>query len=458
MSYICQFPDCGRIANFGYEKKGMPIYCPLHRAENMIEIKKDPKKCDTQGCKKTAKYKKINEEDGTVIRACSLHKREDMVPLPYYKCSLCDRKGIYYTPDNMREKFCHVHKSKGMICNKTRLCEEDDCMKIARYNYKEKNTPLYCRKHKKNEMVDVIFRYENEYKNTKCQECDEDALYNYYPPAMYCRKHKKDNMIVVAPARCLECGKRANFNYPDSKPGIYCSVHKLKGMVNIYAPKCRECDKIAYYGPKETRERFYCATHKKTGMVANNAKICLECDRTAKFNYEGEKPKYCEIHKKDNMVNVSPSRCRYPGCTRFAKYRNKNNTSLRFCRLHKLKGMTMKSICSVEGCERRAIYSFEGSRRTKFCELHKKKGMINREEIDSDDPNDEASDKLGETNTDPMDLDEKNCNIRIKLYMDIQNEEEIDLNAAPNEETTTNARKRKIEDDENVVSKIPRIK
>ena len=59
---------------------------------------------------------------------------------------------------------------------------EDNCIKIAKYNYKNENKKIYCVDHKKIDMI--------------CLE--EKSKY------------------------CLDCCKRANFNLDGLKKAIYC--------------------------------------------------------------------------------------------------------------------------------------------------------------------------------------------------------------------------------------------
>ena len=44
--------------------------------------------------------------------------------------------------------------------------------------------------------------------------------------------------------------------------------------------------------------------------------MCKEkdCKVSPIYNIEGEKPKYCSIHKKDGMVDVVSKKCIYEGC------------------------------------------------------------------------------------------------------------------------------------------------
>jgi hypothetical protein len=382
MSYICQFPYCKKGAIFGYEDEPAE-YCALHKSEDMVPIIRKAKGCDRKGCRKFVSYKTINES--VVRKACDIHKEEGMVPIIYSKCCLCDRKGVYYDPraaSDVRKKYCRLHKQEGMTCFRRRLCEEDDCLKLASFNYPGEDKPLYCKSHKKEDMVNIISRHgkkehaeassyrdsscsaqnsishsqhEEEMRDRKrsgkCRECDRKALYNYEPPAMYCQYHKKQDMVIVV-RECHICGRKARFNYPGSI-AAYCRLHKSEGMVDVYIPTCRECNNKAYCGPRGTNEKLYCSKHKKEEMVNNAYKnLCLECNKRARYGFEEEIPLYCLRHKKE--------------------------------------GMTAKSLCKFEGCERYATYAFKEDKKLTFCGKHKRKGMI-KKRFESDDTDSDNS-------------------------------------------------------------------
>jgi hypothetical protein len=420
MSHICQFPYCKNIASFGYETDGIAAYCTFHKAEDMVPIIRKTKGCDRKGCKKFASYKTINES--VIRKACDIHKEEGMVPIIYSKCCLCDRKGVYYDPraaSDVRKKYCRLHKQEGMTCFRRRLCEEDDCLKLASFNYPGEDKPLYCKSHKKEDMVNIISRhgkkerteassyhdspcstqnsiscsqYEEKMRKRsgKCRECNRKALYNYEPPAMYCQYHKKQDMVIVV-RECHICGRKARFNYPGSI-AAYCRLHKSEGMVDVYIPTCRECNDKAYYGPRGTNEKLYCSKHKKEEMVNNAYKnLCLECNKRARYGFEDEVPLYCLKHKKEGMIDVCLRRkCDYPGCTNCPRYHYKSKQSPKYCGLHKKKGMTTKSLCKFEACERYATYAFEEDKKLTFCGKHKRKGMI-KKRFESDDTDSDNS-------------------------------------------------------------------
>lgn len=65
---------------------------------------------------------------------------------------------------------------------------------------------------------------------------------------LYCSKHSKKDMVDVVTKRCSykDCTERAYYNYKESKSGLYCKIHKLKDMVLVNIKKCKTemCDTI----------------------------------------------------------------------------------------------------------------------------------------------------------------------------------------------------------------------
>ena len=92
-------------------------------------------------------------------------------------------------------------------------------------------------------MIDV--------KHPRCQEIDCKSRQNFnfedQTKGLYCGKHKKDGMINVLEKRiCQEIGCKLGpvFNFEDQTKGIYCSKHKKDGMIDVKNPRCKNdwCD------------------------------------------------------------------------------------------------------------------------------------------------------------------------------------------------------------------------
>lgn len=185
-----------------------------------------------------------------------------------------------------------------------RYCIEKDCNKRATFNYENVKTPIYCSKHKKENMIDKIHK--------KCIEKD--------------------------------CLVRPSFNFENEKTPIYCETHMKDGMINIGYVKCNfdKCKRNAVYSNVDTKCREFCGNHKKDGMINIVNKTCKEknCNSSPTYNYENETERlYCETHKKDGMVNVKHNKCISDWCEKIPNYNYKNEKNGKYCALHKLENM-----------------------------------------------------------------------------------------------------------------------
>ena len=130
------------------------------------------------------------------------------------RCSLCSNKDLYEN---------HTLSSKIEINNNYyRQCKKCCFVFISDYFEKSIIVCKYCT-------------------STNCIEdfCDTFACFNHKDKkiGIYCFKHKKNGMINVLD-RCIEneCNTRANFNYKGLKKRLYCKKHSKVNMVNISNP------------------------------------------------------------------------------------------------------------------------------------------------------------------------------------------------------------------------------
>ena len=66
----------------------------------------------------------------------------------------------------------------------------------------------------------------------KCKECNKEASYNFEEETkrLYCKKHKLENMFNVVSQMCINdgCNKIAIYNVEFQKRPLYCKKHKLE--------------------------------------------------------------------------------------------------------------------------------------------------------------------------------------------------------------------------------------
>lgn len=125
-------------------------------------------------------------------------------------------------------------------------CKYENCDKRPTYNYENEKQPLFCKKHKQENMIDVS--------NKKCkyEGCNKQPIYNEEGNnrRLYCKEHKKENMVDVINKKCVfnGCNKQPTYNYEGVKKRLYCKEHKKENMVDVFNKRCKNnCDTIVLH-------------------------------------------------------------------------------------------------------------------------------------------------------------------------------------------------------------------
>jgi len=194
------------------------------------------------------------------------------------------------------------------IRNDMTFCK--DCRpqkKHAKYGRKG-GKPTHCRKHKSDEMVNVV--------NKRCEDdqCDEFAVYGVKGgKRTHCRKHKSDEMVNVVNKRCKhdECDEFPVYGVKGGKR-THCRKHKSDEMTNVVSKRCEddECDEFAYYGV-EWKRPTHCREHKLLEMINVTSKRCVHdgCLSQPSFGFVRGKATHCSDHQLPRMVDVMSPRC-----------------------------------------------------------------------------------------------------------------------------------------------------
>ncbi len=101
---------------------------------------------------------------------------------------------------------------------------------------------------------------------------------------------------------------------------------------------CSICiTKQAKYG-YERGKRLYCKKC-KTSESVNFDDVCIEdnCSHTAIYNYLNLKPKYCYLHKNNQMGNLRNIMCSIEGCKKTASF---GYSKINYCFKHKSDDMS----------------------------------------------------------------------------------------------------------------------
>lgn len=148
-------------------------------------------------------------------------------------------------------------------------------------------------------MVDI--------RHKTCIDCDVRPSFNIEgsKTPLYCKTHKKDDMIdVVQKKTCIECKKHPHYNKYGESTALYCAIHRKEGMVNVMSKSCLECNKMPCYNFIGKKSGLYCSNHKKDGMVdVKNNKTCKSelCFTRVQDKYDG----YC-MHCYMNLFPDKP--------------------------------------------------------------------------------------------------------------------------------------------------------
>jgi hypothetical protein len=234
----------------------------------------------------------------------------------------CNVRPNFNYPEETIGLYCSKHKKPGMINVVNKLCNHSECNVLPSFNYPEETIGSYCSKHKKPGMINVVSKLCNHH------DCNVQPVYNDpdKKSGLYCNIHKKPDMIDVTHKRCKHpsCNKRPNFNDPDKKSGLYCSKHKKSDMINVVDKRCKHpsCNKIPNFNDPEEMIGSYCSKHKKPGMINVVSKRCKHpsCNKYSIYNDPDKKSGlYCNDHKLLGMIDVTHKRCILCDLTRSEK-------------------------------------------------------------------------------------------------------------------------------------------
>lgn len=318
------------------------------------------------------KWKDVGEKKRISFKNIHVLKHENIKLAEFEKgyVQLCDKLG------------CLNQITKGNLCKthnegkeKYRYCRyEGICGTKASCGYEHKK-PLFCKKHKEEDMYDVISKL------CEVLQCKIHASFGIEGGVpQFCVKHKKSFMIDLKHNTCefSRCSTRPTFGIKGGS-ARYCSEHRKEGMIDLCSKKCEffGCNIQASFGFKDNKKQF-CVEHKKEEMINLAAIYCEEigCTTCANFGFFGDKRRFCLKHKKDNMVDITIKHCEFEGCIITASYCFEGETP-RFCTKHKKYGMKnlYAKRCETPGCDIISNFGHIGEI-PRFCSVHREQNMI----------------------------------------------------------------------------------
>lgn len=299
----CCYPKCNTVASF-YKNDKKIKYCYAHSDFDMVSKNPKCKYCDTQPC-----FGKI----GGTAKYCSTHKKDNMVDLHSNLC-IVEKCGKHasFSPVKGKPLYCSEHSDETMTNTKSKKCYFKDCNIVASFGHN--GIRESCKNHIKNGMTscDKLCKFNG------CTVHPSFGLSNNIP--IYCLKHKHENMVDVVSKKCEMCNICCVFGMPDTQ-ATRCFNHKEKGMINIKDNKCTEsdCNITAAYGINFKEK---CISHKTSDMSDLRTSCCSfpECKTRTRYGLPGNLPTHCAKHKLNGQIAFSKSKCITKPCQETAIY------------------------------------------------------------------------------------------------------------------------------------------
>jgi uncharacterized protein YajQ (UPF0234 family) len=227
--------------------------------------------------------------------------------IKYKKCLNCNKKASYNHYMNIIPIYCVKHKKNNMIDIKNKKCIKCNIRQPI-CNYKNETKALYCGNCKLDNMINIITK--------KCIKCNNKIpIFNYKNEikALYCLNCKTKDMIDIKNKKCIKCNNiRPSYNYENKKKALYCDNCKIDNMINIISKRCIKCNiKQPTFNYKNKKKALYCIDCKLDDMIDVNNKKCIKCNiKQPRFNYENKKKiLYCGDCKLDNMIDIIAKKC-----------------------------------------------------------------------------------------------------------------------------------------------------
>lgn len=248
-------------------------------------------------------------------------------------------------------------------------CIEENCtVKAANYNNVGETKGIYCAKHKKPGMKNVVIKKDKLCQNED-EECDARAIFGHEGETpSHCGKHRLDNMIDLKHKKCMHesCTKSTSFGFEGTKAATRCAEHKLEGMIDLRHKKCEAvgCKTSSSYGYESDKIFKRCSVHKTEGMINLKHKKCEHpgCGTQPTFGLAIDMvATHCVSHKTKEMIDVEHKKCEHPDCDKMPVYGLESDKITRFCLGHKTEEMIdlKHKLCAQEGCKTQANRKYD---------------------------------------------------------------------------------------------------
>ena len=173
----------------------------------------------------------------------------------YINCTV--KRPNFNYPNMLTPIYCKKHLLDGMVDIRSNLCNIVDCKKRATFGYESDHIKVVCSIHKELNMIDL-----NNKHKSRClyDKCNMIAKYNYeqYDKGIFCEIHKKDTMINVVKLMCAndDCNLKPYYNYEGHHNGLFCIKHKKLYMIDISSRNNKTKNKTFIYKVERIRIIF----------------------------------------------------------------------------------------------------------------------------------------------------------------------------------------------------------
>jgi hypothetical protein len=248
----------------------------------------------------------------------------------YCKHKECEKVAWYNYQNEQIPIYCRKHKSENMIVMYQRRCQFKGCTKRSTFALPGEKSK-FCAEHKENGMINDTYRIRRIHNSCRANGCEKIPVFNFATEkrGKYCKEHKLENMVNVKDKHCQHenCTTRPSFGFPNTRTSLFCFAHKKEGMIQLHCDYCQHegCTIQASYGFPNGKRQF-CTEHKEENMIHLHSNKCEfeECPLIPNFNFEGEtKGRFCLSHKDEEMIDVVSPKCKTPLCGKIVGTKHK---------------------------------------------------------------------------------------------------------------------------------------
>ncbi|CAM9272957.1 unnamed protein product [Choristocarpus tenellus] len=368
----CHFHGCTRRAVFGFEESNPTVSCPAHKIEGMTNM--HAMHCEYPNCKT---YPSFAPEGDPKRRFCKKHREPGMVYVNRKNCEIpdCPRMALWMDGASSKKRLCTVHREEGMVCAyRSVICAHEGCFKQPCYGDPAEGKPIVCAEHRVAGMEEVRTR--------KCmaEGCQKVPSWGINGKRTMCRLHKSEGMTyAILTCEYPQCTKNPSFAPRGETRRRFCKRHSEPEMVNVYYKYCdtEGCLERAVWSNSSSRA---CEAHRVPGMTGKSSTCQFEgetCSRLASYAFQGQKPRFCALHKTPEMVQTRTRKCKDELCEKIPSFGFDGN-SREYCKTHALEGMVYNAggRCPHPGCRLSGSFNYKGVKGEVFCKNHRAEDMV----------------------------------------------------------------------------------